>query len=379
MNIAFNKPYFSPKCSDFVSEVLYEECLDPSKSFTNRVIKLFEKEFNLQNIILTSSCSSALFSIALTLSQQFKGTILLPSYTFTTTAAVFESVGFNIEYIDIDQDTLCIDVAKLDYLKNKNIIAIVNVNYASYVRNHEQIRDWCNTNKVLFIEDAAHGFDSKLNYPAAKLSDFATFSFHSTKNITCGEGGAIVVNNLDYLDRIMFSLNKGTNRHNFLIGKIDKYEWVARGSNFLLSEMHAAILYANLINYHVISKRRQEVWSQYYEALTPIFDRHGWEVNPSPKLNETLSNHIFFVKAPNQDARDKIHRELIPIGIPLQPHYPPLHLSPYGTKFKRTTLPTTENIANVITRFPMHSLLTSKEIDYTCDMVKLYFQRRLKS
>jgi len=378
MKISFNKPYYSMKCVDYVSEVIYGDSQLVSASFSNRVSQFFENEFSLKNVVLTSSCSSALLSIALTLSEQFQGTIALPSYTFTTTAAVFESVGFEIEYIDVSQDTLCIDVSQLEQIKAKDLVAIVNVNYASYVRNHYDIREWCDKKGVLFIEDAAHGFDSKFDSPAATLSDFATFSFHTTKNITCGEGGAVVINNSEFFDRIMFSLNKGTNRHNFVNGKIDRYEWVSRGSNLILSEIHAAILYANLLDYPLVSNRRREVWHTYYNELNSIFEFYGWSVNPAPRFDESLSNHIFYVIAPNQDERTTLQNQLQQQGVPLQPHYPPLHHSTYGKKFQQKPLPITEHIANLVARFPLHSLLSDREIDYTCDVVTKYFKKRIK-
>lgn len=373
MNIFFNKPYYGKSSTKFVEETFLNNNLILKKSYTEKSIAWFRNEFEFENIVLTSSCSSALFAIALTLSERYSGTIVVPSFTFTTSASVFESVGFKIEYADIDPETLCLNVNHLDDLQINDLVAVVNVNYAGYVRNHIQLREWCSKKNVFMIEDAAHGFDGKFNSSTAALSDFAAFSFHTTKNISCGEGGALVVNNKKFHDGILFAVNKGTNRHNYLEGKIDKYEWISRGSNFLLSEIQSAVLYASLIEFREIMEIRKNIWHIYDNSLRATFEENGWLVNPCPIGDERLTYHIFFAVAPNSEDRQKFLEYTNGKGIPTQAHYPALHRSPFGKKFHSRALPITENISETIVRLPLHNMISMEELEVICHVILNYF------
>jgi len=364
MNIVFSKPAYGFHVEEFINQISKAMSKNSTTDFAEKAKDMLRQKTQVNNLFLTTSCSTALNAIALTLSQKFSGSVIVPSFTFTSTAAAFESVGFNIVYADVTEDTLCLDVNSLEQLRTEDLIAVVTTNYGGYVRNHEQLREWCDQNGVFMIEDAAHSIDSAFKLKTASVADFATFSFHSTKNLSSVEGGALVVNNIDYLDQILFSLNKGTNRHNFLAGKIDKYEWVGRGSNFMMTEFHSAILLSSLLEYPNVIEKRKLVWNNYAQKMTQLLENTDWKINPLSLKGETLGYHIFFALAPTAKIKKEMIHSMNLLDIPVQSHYPPLHLSLYGSRFSNLTLPVTESISDRIIRFPLHGDINQSQQEY---------------
>lgn len=373
MDIKFSDTTYGTRSLEFITDVMNDSHNITTSKYSQKITELARDRYGFKNLFLTPSCSSSLLLLAIMLRNQSKQTILVPSFTFTTSVASFVSVGFNIKYVDIDSETLCLDLSDLESQFDDSVFAVVNTNYAGYIRNHIALRKWCTDRKLLMIEDAAHSFTSKNQVSVGSISDFTVLSFHASKNISCGEGGGVIVNNENYVERIQYLRDKGTNRHNFLTGKINKYGWVDKGSNFKLSEILAASLYGSILELDKIMLPRIKVWNQYYAQLKNIFEEANWLVNPGTLEQEILGYHIFFVVAPSEKDCKNFIAEMNKRKIPVQSHYTNLHNSSYGSKYRTRSLINSEKVENSIARLPLHSNLSELQVREVVLNIREYF------
>ena len=324
-----------------------------------------------ENIIATDSCTSALDVIALLLSQRCsKRTILCPSYTFSSTASAFIKAGFNVEFIDINPQTLMVDLKCLNCNDLSDVAALVVVHYAGQLCDLIELKEFCSTNNIFLVEDAAQAYGCKFSdRHAGTFGDYGAFSFHETKNIHCGLGGALVVKGDDAFRSAKYICDRGSNRTDMLKGLVDKYTWVALGGSYTLSEISAAFLAAQLSNYENFLSNRKSMWFQYHGNLK---NQDGMLI-PNVQSNVVSNYHAFYSIFESEEVADLVRNTLLSDGIQAYIGYVPLHLSPFAVGSKNCyclPLPNTEDVSKRILRLPLHYQLTISEVDRICRIIK---------
>jgi len=334
--------------------------------FSKKCNKLFETELSIKKSLLTPSCTHALEMAAILLNISPGDEVIIPSFTFVSTVNAFVLRGAKPVFIDIRRDTLNINEALLEPLITKKTKAIIVVHYAGVGCEMEKIIDIAKRYDVPIVEDNAHGLFGKYNNQyLGSFGTFATQSFHETKNFTCGEGGALFINDEKYVERAEIIREKGTNRSEFFRGEVDKYTWVDIGSSFLMSDLSAGFLYGQLEKKHKIQEKRKKIWDQYYFKLEQWAKNRGFSMPFVPK-NCMQSYHMFYLIMPSLSSRTKFIAHLKKNGINAVFHYLPLHLSPMGKKFneQNNNCPVTEKIANRIIRLPFYTDLDISKINF---------------
>jgi dTDP-4-amino-4,6-dideoxygalactose transaminase len=342
-----------------------------SGKFSKVVYDLISHRINSSNVLLTDSCTSALDVIALILAQKSKKrTILCPSYTFSSTASAFIKAGFKVRFIDVNPITLMIDETHLHELNLLDVAALVVVHYAGQLCDMPTIKTFCESHEILLVEDAAQAFGCELfGQHAGTFGDFGAFSFHETKNIHCGLGGALVVRDgLDY-QLAEYICDRGSNRSDLLKGLVDKYTWVSIGGSYTLSEISAAFLAAQLGDYTEFLENRKSMWLLYHKNLS-----NQAEILTQKIQNGVISNyHAFYVIFKSEEACDLVRTNLLAEEIHAYIGYVPLHSSPFA-KYTESCicapLPHTEDISNRVLRLPLHHKITTSEIDKICQIIK---------
>lgn len=374
MNIPFNRIHKVGKEIEYISVVLSNNNqLQGDGKFTARCNEELTRLTKCKNPLLTNSCTSALDMAAMLCNLRRGDEVIMPSYTFVSTANAFANQGAKIVWCDVRLDTLNIDETKIESLITKNTKVIVPVHYAGVACEMDTINEIARKHKLLVVEDAAQGMCSYYKgRHLGTLSDFGALSFHGTKNITCGEGGALLVNNEEYVLRANIIREKGTNRTEFLQGKADKYGWVDYGSSFLPSEITSAMLLAQLENARVITKKRVSVWKKYFKKLKSLSGKITLPFIP----NECDQNaHIFYFLAEDAEVAKSLIVYLKGFGVSASSHYSPLHSSPMGLKITaKANLPISDFVAGSIVRLPIYPDLSDEEISYICDLVKKFFK-----
>jgi dTDP-4-amino-4,6-dideoxygalactose transaminase len=298
--------------------------------------------------------------------------VIVPSFTFVSTVNAFVLRGARPVFIDIRPDTLNLDEAILDRLVSARTKAIVAVHYAGVGCEMDTIMDIAGRAGVAVIEDNAHGLFGRYRTRfLGTIAPMATQSFHETKNFTCGEGGALLINDPRYIARAEILREKGTNRSRFFRGEVDKYTWVDLGSSYLPSDISAAFLYAQLEARADIQGKRQRIWNYYADRLRLIAERYGIQLPTVPSQCEQ-SYHMFYMILPDQESRDRVISHLKARGILSVFHYLPLHLSPMGQAFGGSPgdCPVTERVSDRLVRLPFFNNLTTDEQDKICDNVE---------
>jgi len=331
--------------------------------------------------LLTTSCTHALELSALLLDLQPGDEVIVPSFTFVSTVNAFVLRGARPVFADIRPDTLNLDEQKLEGLITKKTKAIYVVHYAGVGCEMDAIQNIAHSHKIPIIEDNAHGLFAK--YRGRGLGTFgvmATQSFHETKNISCGEGGALLINDGQYVERAEIIREKGTNRSRFFRGQVDKYTWVDLGSSFLPSELNAAYLYGQLTKADEINENRLKSWNFYYEKLYPLFEQRKIEIPIVPK--DCVHNaHMFYIKTSDIAERDALIRYLKEHGIETVFHYIPLHSATAGLKFGRfhgDDVYTTKESERLL-RLPLYYGLQSEDISkVVASICQFYENRNLK-
>ena len=372
IRIPFNKLYLTGKELEYIQKSIKSGNIIGNNEYTRRCESLLEKTFNAKKILLTNSCTDALEMASLLINLEPGDEVIVPSYTFVSTVNSFILRGSKPTFVDIREDTLNINEAKIEEKITDKTKAIFPVHYAGVACEMDAIMEIAERYNLFVVEDAAQGVKSKYNERyLGTIGDLGTYSFHGTKNYTCGEGGAIVINRDDLIERAEIVREKGTNRSKFLRGKIDKYTWVDIGSSYLLSDILAAFLYAQIEQLEEIKKKRKEIFDFYYESLKGL-EEVGKLRLPIIPNNCEISYHLFYILLPSEKKKNSLMNKLKNIGIQAVFHYVSLHTSPMGAKFgyKEGDLPITESISGRLLRFPLYPNLEKKEQEFIITMLK---------
>lgn len=342
--------------------------------FTHKCHQFFLNQYGFGNVLLTSSCTDALEMAAILLNIKEDDEVIVPSYTFVSTANAFVLRGAKIVFADSNSKNPNIDAEKIESLITKKSIAIVVVHYAGIACDMEKIRDIASRYNLFIVEDAAQAIDSYYNGRAlGSLGDLAAFSFHETKNIISGEGGMLVVNDRRFTERSEIVWEKGTNRASFFRGEVSKYGWIDIGSSFLPSEITAAFLYAQLENINEIQKKRKALWNRYYDSLG-ILEEEGFLKLPWLPSYASKNGHLFYIICRNPEEREKIIAHLKAKGIKAVFHYISLHKSPfYKNKYKGPELAYSDRYSDCLIRLPLFYQLSEEEQEYIISAVKEYY------
>lgn len=371
--IKFNKPSITELEINKVVDCLNgNSILSGDGKYTTEVYEHFKKRFHIDNMLLTTSGTTALEMASILIDLEPGDEVITPSFTFSSTVNAFLLRGANPVFCDIREDTFNIDENLIEDLITSKTKAIYAVDYAGFPCEMDKINEIANRHGLFVIEDAAQAVGStyKGRY-AGTLTEFGCFSFHETKNYVMGEGGAIVVNEDKYMERAEIIREKGTNRRNVLRGLVDKYTWHDIGSSFLPSDLLAAILSAQMERYDEILEKRMNVWNTYYKGLECL-EKEG--LLRRPVLPEGIEHnaHMFCIVLPDEDTRTKLINSLKEKGISSYICYVPLHSSPYGQKLGYTPemLPVTEDLGKRILRLPLYVDMTIEGAEFVVETIK---------
>ncbi len=364
--IPFNKPYITGNEKNYIEEVITSRNLASNGKYTAKCERFFEERYGFNRALLTTSCTSALELAALLIDIHPGDEIIVPSYTYVTTASVFEKFGANVVFVDSCEEFPNLDPELLESLISEKTKAIVSMHYAGVSCEMDRIMEIANKHKLFVIEDAAMAIEgSYKDRYLGSIGHFAAFSFHETKNISCGEGGLLVVNDPKFIERAEILREKGTNRQLFLKGKIDKYEWVDLGGSFAPNEITAAFLFAQLEQIDEIQEKRKLIWKDYENEL----NKYNIKDFEFPKLpaNTNINGHSFFAICKSKEQRNNFIRIMADKGIHLSFHYQTLHQSRYiKNKSNSISLPNAERFSNCLLRFPFFTDLNSEEVKIIC-------------
>jgi len=371
IKIPFNRPSLAGKELEYLAQAVARGQISGDGYFSRRCHQLLEEILGVPKVLLTTSCTHALEMAALLLDLRPDDEVILPSFTFVSMVNAFVLRGARPVFADIRPDTLNLDVDKIDRLVTKRTRAIVVVHYAGVACEMDAIMNVAARHGIDVVEDNAHGLFGK--YKGRYLGTFGTFatqSFHETKNFSCGEGGALIVNDPSYIERAEIIREKGTNRSRFFRGQVDKYSWVDLGSSYLPSDMLAAFLFGQLEAREQISARRAAIWENYSTRLAGWAADHGVRLPIVPEECEQ-SYHMFYLLTPSLESRQAIIAHLRARGILAVFHYLPLHLSTMGEKFggKRGDCLVTEDVSDRLVRLPFYNALSEAEQDSVIDAV----------
>lgn len=367
MHIGFNKPYLTGKEAHYIYQAVYSGKLSGDGQFTHLCQQYFQERFGLGKCLLTSSCTSALEMAALLCDIQPGDEVIMPSYTFVSTANAFVLRGAKIIFADSRKDHPGIDEDSLEALITPRTKAIVPVHYAGVACDMDKIMALAHQYRLFVVEDAAQAIDSYytgtdgVKRALGSIGHFAAFSFHETKNIICGEGGMLVVNDKRYAKRAEIIWEKGTNRSAFFRGEIDKYSWVDIGSSFLPSEVTAAFLWAQLENLDDIQYRRCAIWDRYKKNLLTWAAQHHVQLPFVPSY-ATNNAHMFYLVLPDANSRSNLIHTLREAQIHAVFHYLSLHESAfYRDKHDGRGLPASDRYTECLVRLPFFYELTESE------------------
>jgi dTDP-4-amino-4,6-dideoxygalactose transaminase len=364
IKVDFNKPCLTGNELAYIAQAVDNGHLSGDGSYTRKCHALLEELLNVPRVLLTTSCTHALEMAALLLGIQPGDEVIIPSFTFVSTVNAFVLRGARPVFIDVHPDTLNLDETLLESLITSHTKAVVPVHYAGIGCEMDTILDVANQHHIAVVEDNAHGLFGK--FKGRFLGTFgclATQSFHETKNITCGEGGALVINDPRYCEEAEIIREKGTNRSRFFRGQVDKYTWVDIGSSYLPSEILAAFLFAQLEQWQNIQARRLHIWQYYNQALTEWARNNGVGLPVIPPYCEQ-PGHMYYMLLPTLEHRQNMIAHLKSQGIISVFHYLPLHLSKMGQKFggRPGDCPVTEIVSDQLIRLPFYNSLTEDDL-----------------
>ena len=334
--------------------------------FSERAAALLAEVTTAEEVLLTTSCTGALELSAMLLDVGPADTVVVPSFTFTTTALAYARQGARLLFCDISPDTLGLDPQHLASLLDDTVRAVVVVHYGGSACDLDGVRAVLRDRPdIALVEDNAHGlFGGYQGRPLGSFGRHATLSFHETKNLTCGEGGALLLNEARDIDRARVLHEKGTNRRAFLLGQVDKYSWQDTGSSFGLSDVLAAYLWGQLEQWPTVQARRRAVYEAYEQRLAPLQEELGFTL--APRLpGRDLAYHLFYVLLRDQEQRDRVLGLLGRAGVQATFHYVPLHSSTAGRRFaaRETECPVTTDVSGRLLRLPFHNDLGEDDID----------------
>jgi dTDP-4-amino-4,6-dideoxygalactose transaminase len=372
--IPFNKPAIIGNELYYISQVIHWGHAAGDGTFTKRCQQLLEAALGAQKVLLTTSCTDALEMAALLLDIEPGDEVIVPSFTFVSTVNAFVLRGAHPVFVDVRPDTLNMDESQVERLITPRTKAIVPVHYGGVACEMDALLAMASRHGVSVVEDNAHGlFATYKGRNLGTLGALATQSFHETKNFTCGEGGALVINDPHYVQRAEIVREKGTDRSRFFRGEVDKYTWVDQGSSHLPSDILAAFLYAQLEAREAIQSRRQRTWIRYYEGLEVWAAENGVQLPFVPEHCEQ-SHHLFYLLLPSASWRSALIAHLKARDIHPVFHYQPLHLSPMGQRFggRPGDCPVTESVSDRLLRLPFYNELSEDEQVRVIDGIKAF-------
>jgi dTDP-4-amino-4,6-dideoxygalactose transaminase len=361
--IVFNKACLVGNEQEYMTQAVANGHISGDGAFTKKCSALLEKELGVPKVLLTTSCTHALEMMALLLDIRPGDEVIIPSFTFVSTVNAFVLRGAKPVFADVRRDALNLDESRLEILITTRTKAIVPVHYAGVGCEMDAIMDIANRRGVPVVEDNAHGLFGKCkDRYLGTFGVMAAQSFHETKNFSCGEGGALLINDPRYIERAEIIREKGTNRSRFFRGQVDKYTWVDIGSSYLPSDILAAFLYAQLENRQKIQAHRQKVRNFYYENLKAWCAAHEVQLPYVPEHCDQ-AYHMFYMLLPTRELRQGLIAHLRRRGILSVFHYMPLHLSKMGVQFggKAGDCPVTERVSDQLIRLPFHNALTESD------------------
>jgi dTDP-4-amino-4,6-dideoxygalactose transaminase len=364
--IRFNQPSLEGRELEYIRASVEQGHTSSSGPFGHRVEELLSEETGAIEALMTTSCTAALELAAMLMDFKPGDTVVVPSFTFTSTALAFAREGARIIYCDIEPETMGLDPDHLASVMDESVRAVLPVHYAGVAGDieglFEALRPWPG---VDVIEDNAHGlFGRWRGRPLGSLGRFAGLSFHETKNFVCGEGGALLLNDPRDVDRSHVLYDKGTNRRAFFLGQVDKYSWKDKGSSFGLADSLAAYLWAQLEQRDIIMNKRRTVWDRYFALLEPHEAEHGFRLPVVP--DDCLqAYHMFYLLLPDNDIRNRVLDRMRAAGVQPTFHYVPLHSSEGGRKFaaKPTDCPVTDDISGRLLRLPFYNNLRAADAE----------------
>lgn len=376
--INFNVPPHVGEEEKYISEAIANHKICGDGPFCKQCAKWFEETTGTEKALLTTSCTHATEMAAILADIEPGDEVIMPSYTFVSTADAFVLRGAKVKFVDIRPDTMNIDEKLIENAITKKTKAIVPVHYAGVSCEMDTIMDIARRHNLLVIEDAAQGVMSTYKGKAlGTIGDFGCYSFHETKNYSMGEGGLLLIKNPDYIERAEIIREKGTNRSKFFRGQIDKYTWVEAGSSYLPSELNAAYLWAQLEKAQEIYDNRMDSWNKYYEMLKPLEEQGFIELPYVPE--ECVHNaHMFYIKAKDLEERTKLIGYLKENGVGAAFHYIPLHSAPAGRKFGKFVGEDnyTTRESERLMRLPMYYDLQTKDIEKIVDDIFAFYKNR---
>lgn len=364
-SITFNKPALEGNELAYMQAAVEGGHSAMSGPFAARASEVIRDAIGARDVLLTTSCTDALEMTAMLLDLGPDDTVIVPSFTFVSTALAFARQGARLLFCDIEDQTLGLDPACLDELLDETVRAVVPVHYAGVGCDMDGISRALEGTSIEIVEDNAHGlFGRYRDRPLGSMGRFATLSFHETKNFICGEGGALIVNDDRDVERAHVLYDKGTNRRAFMLGDVDKYSWQDTGSSFGLSDVLAAFLYGQLEQREQVLAKRRLVFDRYQRMLEPIAPEFGLRLPVVPS-DRTPAYHMYHLLLPDGAARDHALAEMRRRGVYATFHYVPLHSAPGGRRFARrpSECPVTDDVSRRLLRLPFHNNLTASEAE----------------
>lgn len=375
--VGFNVPIFLDKSIDCMKQAIKDRKICGDGEFTKECSKWMEEKFNVPKVLLTTSCTSALEMAAILLDIKQGNEVIMPSYTFVSTADAFVMVGAKVVFVDVNPDTMNIDENKIESAITNKTKAIVVVHYAGISPDMDKIIEIAKKHNLKVVEDAAQGFMAtyKDKY-LGTIGDLGCYSFHETKNYSMGEGGALVINDPKLIERAEIIREKGTNRSKFFRGEIDKYTWVDYGSSYLPSELNCAYLYPQLEKAEEINNARIDLWNYYRDNLRDLEENGLIKIQSVPEYSKHNA-HMFYIKARDLEERTELLKYLKQNGVQAVFHYIPLHDAPAGKKFGRFNGEDkyTTSESEKLVRLPMYYGLTKKDQDVVIKNIKDFYNK----
>ena len=377
--IPFNIPPYVGKELEYVKEAIEKNCkICGDGPFTKKCSEWMENKFNVKKVLLTTSCTHATEMTAILTDIKEGDEVIAPSFTFVSTVNPFVLRGAKIVFIDINPKTMNMDENLIEAAITEKTKAILPVHYAGVACNMDKIMEIAKKYNLIVIEDAAQGVMSEYKgKPLGTIGEYGCFSFHETKNYSMGEGGALLINNKENIEKAEIIREKGTNRSRFFRGQVDKYTWVDKGSSYLPSELNAAYLYAQLENADIIYNDRMNTWNKYKELLQELADKNLIELQYIPE--ECKHNaHMFYIKCKDLDERTNLINFLKENNVNAVFHYIPLHSAEAGLKFGRfhgEDRYTTKESERLL-RLPLYYGLKEEDVEFVSSKIKEFYVKK---
>lgn len=379
MKIPFNKPFIVGKELYYIAQAVQSGKISGNGDFTKRCQAYFEQRYGFRKTLLTTSCSDALEMAAILSNVGPGDEVIVPSYTFVTSALAFVRQGATIVFADSRADHPNLDATQLESLITPRTKVIVPVHYSGFACDMDTVMEIANRHNLIVVEDAAQAVESfytgkdGVKRPLGGIGHLGCFSFHETKNVIAGEGGLLAINDERFLHRAEIIWEKGTNRAEFFRGEVNKYGWVDVGSSFLPSELIAAFLYGQLEHLDAIQEKRIALWERYYEGLRPLA-QEGMISLPTTPQGATNNGHMFYIVCRSLDERSALIAHLRATGITAVFHYLSLHKSEfYKNRHDGRELPHCDRYTDCLLRLPMYYELGLTKVERVCNQITAFF------